>query len=83
MLGGSPFHLMWSSSLDPNRPKTSKKVDWRRILSYFAPYRREEALVLLCIVVASVIGLLPAYLSKLVIDVAIKNKDLHLLAELV
>jgi ATP-binding cassette subfamily B protein len=81
MLGGStPFHLMWSSTFDPNRPKVPKKVEWRRILAYFAPYWRQEALVLACIFVTSGVGQLPPYFTKLVIDVGIRNGDAHALA---
>src|SRR5579863_2486063 len=81
MLGGStPFHLMWSSQFDPNRPKVAKRVDLRRILAYFAPYWRQEALVLACIFVTSALGTLPPYFTKLIIDVAIRNRDVHQLA---
>ena len=81
MLGGStPFHLMWSSAFDPNRPNIPKKVDWRRILAYFAPYWRQEVLVLACIFVTSALGQLPPYFTKLVIDDAIRNRDAHALA---
>ncbi len=81
MLGGStPFHLMWSSTFDPNRPKVHKRVDLRRILAYFAPYWRQEALVLACIFVVSAIGVLPPYFTKLIIDEAIRARDPHALA---
>lgn len=81
MLGGStPMHLMWSSVLDPNSPKRPKRVELRRILAYFAPYWRQEILVLVCIVITSVLGQLPPYFTKLVIDVAIKARDSHALA---
>jgi ATP-binding cassette subfamily B protein len=81
MLGGSsPFHLMWSSALDPNGPKVRKKVDLRRILAYFIPYRRQETLVLVCILFTSALGALPPYFTKLVIDVAITNRDVRSLA---
>jgi ATP-binding cassette subfamily B protein len=80
MLGGStPFHLMWSSSFDPNRPAGPKRVDWRRILAYFAPYWRQETLVLACIFVTSSLGQLPPYFTKLIIDVAIARRDGHAL----
>jgi len=71
---------MWSSAFDPNRPNVPKKVDWRRILAYFAPYWRQEVLVLACIFVTSALGQLPPFFTKLVIDDAIRNRDLHALA---
>ena len=75
MLGGSPFHLMWSSALDPNAPRARKRVDLRRILAYFAPYWRQEALVLACILATSALGLLPPYFTKLIIDVGVTHRD--------
>src|SRR3984893_6520964 len=81
MLGGStPYHLMWSSNFDPNRPKARKRVEWRRILAYFAPYWRQGAAVVVCIFVTSAFGQLPPYFTKLLIDVAIRNRDAHALA---
>ena len=80
MLGGSPYHLMWSSAYDPNKPKVRKRVDLRRILAYFAPYWRQEALVLVCILLVSALGALPPYFTKLIIDEAIRLKDPHALA---
>ena len=80
MIGGStPFHLMWSSALDPNGPKRPKRIDLRRILRYFVPYWRQEALVLFCILVTSAVGQLPPYFTKLVIDDAIRLRDAHAL----
>ena len=81
MLGGStPFHMMWSSQFDPKRPKVEKRVDMRRILAYFAPYWREEVLVLGCIFVTSALGALPPYFTKLIIDGAIRHGDARELA---
>ena len=81
MLGGStPFHMMWSSQFDPKRPKVEKRVDMRRIFAYFAPYWREEALVLVCIFVTSALGALPPYFTKLIIDGAIRHGDARELA---
>src|SRR5215469_800595 len=81
MLGGStPFHMMWSSQFDPKRPKVEKRVDMRRILAYFAPYWREEVLVLACIFVTSALGALPPYFTKLIIDGAIRHGDARELA---
>ena len=75
--GGPPIHLMWSSSFNPDRPKTTRKVDLRRILALFRPYAREEALVLVCILIGALLGLLPALFTKWLIDGAIPAKDMH------
>ncbi|MDE2573284.1 MAG: ABC transporter ATP-binding protein [bacterium] len=77
MIGGStPMHLMWSSQFDPKRP-TAAKVDLRRILRFFAPYWRQEALVLLCILITSALGQLPPLFTKWIIDGAIAGKSVH------
>lgn len=64
----------------PDKPQVLKRVDWRRIWSFFAPYWREEALVLLCIVGASLLGLLPSFMTARIIDSAIPRHDLRELA---
>ncbi|MBV8298354.1 MAG: ABC transporter ATP-binding protein [Candidatus Eremiobacteraeota bacterium] len=62
---------------DPNRPKVTKRVDLRRILAFFRPYTVEQALVLVCIFVISVLGLLPPLFTKSLIDHAIPAHDMH------
>ncbi len=59
--------------------KPTKRVDWRRIARYFLPYWRQEALVLLCILIVSTVGQLPPLFTKWIIDVAIKHHDMHAL----
>ncbi|HEY8321808.1 MAG TPA: ABC transporter ATP-binding protein [Candidatus Baltobacteraceae bacterium] len=81
MMGGG--HLMWSSMYGPNKPGSGKRVDWKRIGALFLPYWKQLALVLLCIVLVQVIGLVPAYLSARIIDVAFPRQDYPLLAKLV
>jgi len=76
-MGGGPLHLMWSNVFDPNRPKVTKRVDLRRILAFFRPYTVEQALVLVCIFVISVLGLLPPLFTKSLIDHAIPAHDMH------
>ena len=81
MLGGStPFHMMWSSQFDPKRPKAQRPVDLRRIVAYFAPYWKQETLVLGCIFATSALGVLPPYFTKLIIDGAIRHGDARELA---
>src|SRR5664279_3519709 len=55
MLGGPPTHLMWSNMFSPDKPKI-----WRK-----------EALVLLCILAGSILGLLPPLFTKWLIDDAL------------
>jgi ATP-binding cassette subfamily B protein len=75
--GGGPVHLMWSNAFSPDRPKVTKRVDVRRILAFFRPYRLQQALVLVCIFVISLLGLLPPLFTKWLIDGAIPARDMH------
>ncbi len=76
MLGGPPTHLMWSNMFSPDKPKIKRKAEWRRIGAFFLPYWRQEALVLVCILVGSLLGLLPPLFTKWLIDDAIPNHAL-------
>jgi ATP-binding cassette subfamily B protein len=71
MLGGPPTHLMWSNMFSPDKPTIKRKAEWRRMGAFFRPYWRQEALVLVCIVVGSLLGLLPPLYTKWLIDDAI------------
>ena len=51
----------------------------RRIAGFFRPYRGRVTLVLLTIVVTSLLGLINPYLLKLLIDVALPQRDFGLL----
>src|SRR5438034_10883344 len=51
----------------------------RRILSFFRPYRLAVSSVLVTIVITSLLGLVNPYLLKLLIDVAIPQRDFALL----
>jgi ATP-binding cassette, subfamily B, bacterial len=75
--GGGPVHLMWSNAFSPDRPKVTKRVDVRRILAFFRPYRLQQALVLVCIFVIALLGLLPPLFTKWLIDGAIPARDMH------
>ena len=76
--GGPPVHMMWSQMFSPDRPKIERKVDWRRLGTFFLPYWKQEATVLLCIVVGSIIGLMPPLFAKWIIDDAIPKHDMGL-----
>lgn len=74
---------MWSSMYRPDKPEVHKRVDWRRIWAFFAPYWRQEALVMLCILTAALLGLLPSFMTARIIDSAIPQRDLRELAAFV
>ena len=77
MLGGSgPMYLMYGAGgLDQVKPPAH--VDLRRIARYFAPYWRQVALVLLCILASTSLGQLPPLFTKWIIDDSIAHRDLH------
>jgi ATP-binding cassette subfamily B protein len=79
MMGGGG-HLMWGNMYNPDKPTVRKKVDWKRIGSLFAPYWRQQSLVLTCILVASTLGLIPGFMTARIIDSAIPHRDLRELA---
>jgi ATP-binding cassette subfamily B protein len=64
----------------PDKPKIERKVDWKRLGSFFLPYWKQEALTLICIMVGSVIGLLPPLFAKWIIDDAIPQHSMSLVA---
>ena len=61
----------------PDRPKVTKRVDVRRIMALFRPYLVQQALVLVCIFVISLLGLMPPLFTKWLIDGAIPARDVH------
>jgi ATP-binding cassette subfamily B protein len=71
--------LMWSNIYQPETPKVKRRVNWKRMGALFAPYWRQQAMVLACIVAVSAIGLVPGFIIAHIIDAAIPR---HNLAEL-
>jgi len=69
---------MWSQMFSPDRPKIERKVDWKRLGTFFLPYWKQEATVLFCIVVGSIIGLMPPLFAKWIIDDAIPQHSMGL-----
>ncbi len=82
MMSGSPWYILHSMNLSGEN-KPPKRIDWRRIAIYFLPYWRQEALIIVAILVTSTLGQLPPLFTKWIIDGAIAGKNIHLLALLV
>src|SRR5450755_1864670 len=84
MLGSSPFAILHGRNFGPDGPAKPSRAALRsaipRIARYFAPYARQEALVLLCIFVTGALGLLPPLFTLNIIDHAIPQHDAHALA---
>jgi len=68
--------LMWSAMYRPDKPEMRRRVDWKRMRRLFAPYWVQQALVLTCIVLASLLGLVPGFMTARIIDVAIPHRNL-------
>ena len=76
---------VWSPHRYGEAPKdvTLRRDDLVRIGRYLLPEWRPSLLVLGCIVVTSILGLVPPYLMRLIIDEAIPRKDISALDWLV
>jgi ATP-binding cassette subfamily B protein len=68
--------LMWSNIYQPEKPKVKRRVEWRRLGALFAPYWRQQATVLLCIVAVAAFGLVPGFVVARIIDETIPQKNL-------
>jgi len=68
--------LMWSNIYQPEKPTVKRRVNWKRLGALFAPYWRQQATVLACIVVASALGLVPGFVVAHLIDVTIPGRNL-------
>jgi len=72
--------LMWSNIYQPEKPTVKRRVDWKRLGALFAPYWRQQATVLVCIVLVATLGLVPGFVIAHIIDAVIPNKNLAELA---
>ncbi len=79
MLGGPPVHLMWSTMFNPEKPTVKRAVNWKRLGGLFAPYWRQVAGMIACILGGSVLGLAPALLTKALIDGALNHGNVRAL----
>jgi ATP-binding cassette subfamily B protein len=66
---------MWSNIYGPEKPQMRKRADWKRIGALFAPYWRQQAVVLVCILLTSSLGLVPGFVMARIIDVAFPHRD--------
>ncbi|MBD5605579.1 MAG: ABC transporter ATP-binding protein [Candidatus Eremiobacteraeota bacterium] len=71
--------MMWSTMFNPEKPKMQRRVNWRRLGVLFLPYWRQEAAVLVCILIAAALGLAPPLLTRHLIDVSLAHHDVRAL----
>jgi ATP-binding cassette subfamily B protein len=74
---------MWSNMFDPKKPKIEKPINWSRISKLFKPYSKDIALVLICVLFISILGLLPPLLMMWLIDKAIPSGNFTMVVQLV
>lgn len=65
-----------------NMPKVTLPL-LKRIFSYLLPYWKQMAIVLVCIVISSALGLLPSVLTGRIIDEGLIGRDLNMLITLI
>ena len=65
-----------------NRPKVTGKL-LKRIFSYLKPYKGQMAIVLGCILISSVLGLLPSVLTGKIVDDGLLGKNMRILIILI
>ncbi|GAC1497963.1 MAG: ABC transporter ATP-binding protein [Vulcanimicrobiaceae bacterium] len=69
--------MMYSTIFNPEKPSMKRAVNWHRLGRLFVPYWRQEALVLICILITSALGLAPALFTRHLIDSSLAHRDLH------
>ena len=65
-----------------NRPKVTLSL-LKRIFSYLLPYWKQMVIVLICIIMSSILGLLPSVLTGRIIDEGLIAKDMRMLIILI
>ena len=71
------------TSLTAAERAEARTVSLRRVAALFTPYRWQLSLISVLIVFSSLVGLASPFLLRAVVDVALPQKNLHLLAWLV
>jgi ATP-binding cassette subfamily B protein len=69
---------MWSNVFNTEKQQVRRPVEWKRLRALFRPYWKEEALVLVCILGGSLLGLLPPLFTMFIIDKALPKGDMSM-----
>ena len=81
-----PRGFMGRGPLTEEEKKNRPRVTWKllkRIFSYLSPYKAQLAVVLGCILISSVLGLLPSVLTGKIVDDGLLGKNLRILVILI
>ncbi len=82
-MGGGPMGRGYLTEEEKaNRPKVTLPL-LKRIFSYLIPYWKQLVLVLFCIIISSVLGLLPSVLTGRIIDEGLIGQNLKMLIILI
>jgi ATP-binding cassette subfamily B protein len=83
-LGGGPggFGRMRFDEETAEKPKINKSM-LIRIMKYFKPFWKQMILAVVAIFISSLLGLVPPVIIKNIVDIALPQKDLHLLITLI
>lgn len=83
-LGGGPggFGRMRFDEETAEKPKITKSM-LIRIMKYFKPFWKQMILAVVAIFISSLLGLVPPVIIKNIVDIALPQKDLHLLITLI
>lgn len=76
-IGGGPRGILTQEEKD-NMPKITKKMI-KRIYNYLRPYWLQFSFVFIAILITSILGIIPALLTRQIVDIAIPNKDIQYL----
>ena len=79
---GGPGRGYLTEEEKANRPKVTLKL-LKRIFSYLTPYWKQMIFVLFCIILSSVLGLLPSVLTGRIIDEGLIGRDMRMLIILI
>ncbi len=86
MGGRGPGGPMGRGFLTEEEKANRPKVTWpllKRIFSYLLPYWKQLAVVLLCIIISSILGLLPSVLTGRIIDEGLIGQNMKMLIILI
>ncbi len=76
------YRAAFRQEYDKPSDEKLEHVTFGRVAHLFTPYKLQASLVLICIVVSAALGVVPAFLTSLIIDRGILGRNLQLLIEL-
>ncbi|MHB8147380.1 MAG: ABC transporter ATP-binding protein [Vulcanimicrobiaceae bacterium] len=75
--------MFFNAAYRDEKPVAPRRIAWHRIGALFAPYLKELAFVLVCILATSLLGLIPGYMTARIIDTALPHRSFSELADFI